>query len=142
MAVAELDVVAGWVAQATVVAHRIRLFPRGPDQAARILCFLGDPVHFRVAVDGEAEVTVVIAGQVTRRAAWHDDEDEAVLLARLGHPDDPRALAFALVDDAHAAEVFVERDTGVQVGNVQGQVSQVRSHGMPPSVPGRIGQAV
>ena len=90
----------------------------------------GDTIDLCAAAQGEAEVAVVIGGQVPVLAAGHDHEDELVLLARLGHPDDACAFAGALVDHLHAAETLIEGDAGVEIGDVQGQMGQGRAHGV------------
>ena len=123
LAVAELHVVARRVAQAR--SNR-------PDGARRAAPRPGSRQPRRGAPDrlprrgwrGEAEMTVIVAGQVARLAAGHDDEDEALFLAGFGHPDDLRAFAGAPVDHPHAAEGFVEGDAGVEVGDVQRQVGE------------------
>src|SRR5690606_30156540 len=128
LAVAEFHVVAGRVAQATVIAHRVGLIAWRPDQATLALGQCSDTVDLLAAAQGKTEVTVVVGRQVAILTARHDDEDELVLLARFGHPDNTRALAWALVDHLHAAESRVESDTGIEIGDVQGQMSQGRAH--------------
>ena len=73
-------------------------------------------------------MAVIVGGQLARLTAGHDDEDELMLLARLGHPDNARALAGALVNHAHGAVALVEIDAGVQIGHVQSQVGEGRAH--------------
>ncbi len=67
-------------------------------------------------------MTVVVLGQRPIRPARHDDEDECPLLPWLGHPDDARTFPGAFVEYPHAAEVRIELDAGVQVGNMQGEM--------------------
>lgn len=118
LAIAELDIIARRITQPAVIADRVGLVARGPDQAARGLGLGGNGIDLLAAGHGEAEVAVVIGRQLTVLPAGHDHEDEFVFLAGLGHPDNPRALAGALVNHRHGAELAVEGHAGIQVGDV------------------------
>lgn len=132
LAIAELDIVTGWVTESAVIADRVGLVTRGPDQATRSLSLGGNGIDLLAAGHGEAEVAVVIVRQLAILPAGHDHKDKFVLLAGFGHPDNPRALAGALVNHRHAAELAVEGHTGIQIGDVQRQVGEGRTHKAAP----------
>ena len=132
LAIAELDIISCWISQPAVIADRVGLLTRGPDQAARGLGLGGYGIDLLATGHGEAEVAVVIGRQPTVLSAGHDHKDKFVFLAGFGHPDNPRALAGALVNHRHATELAVEGHTGIQIGNVQRQVGEGRTHGAAP----------
>ncbi len=132
LAVAELDIITCWITQPAVIADRVGLVTRSPDQTTRGLGLGGYGIDLLAAGHGKAEMAVIIGRQLPVLSAGHDHEDKFVLLAGFGHPDNPRTLAGALVNHRHGAELAVEGHAGVQVGDVQGQVGEGRAHGAAP----------
>ncbi len=101
------------IADAAVIANRVRLVALRPEQASGGFGLGDHRVDLVTALQGKAEVAVIARRQSARLATGHDDEYEVALTAWLGHPHDLRALARTPVDDPHAAEVSVEVDAGL-----------------------------
>src|SRR5215470_14651984 len=130
LAVAELDEVAVGIAHAAVVADRKGFLARGPDEAAGGGGLGRHGVDRGAAVEREAEVAVVALALLAAGATRDHHDDEVVLLARLGQPDDAVAVlrVAALMHGLHAAERAVEGDAGVEVAHVQRDVGEGRLH--------------
>src|SRR5262249_7211128 len=131
LAVAELDEVAVGIAHAAIVADRKGFLARRPDQATGRggLCRHG--VDGGPAFQGESEVAVVALALLAAGAAGDHHDDEVVLLAGLGQPDDAMRVlrVAALVHDPHAAELTIEGNAGTEIANVQRDMGEGRRHG-------------
>src|SRR5690606_13649521 len=79
LAIAELHVVSGRIPYAAVVADREWIVPGRPDQAAGLAGAFGNGIHGLATGQGEAQMAVVVLGQVAVGSAGHHDNDELLL---------------------------------------------------------------
>src|SRR5690606_4147209 len=98
------------------------------DQTTGLLSLASDLINLQAAVYGEAEMAVIVCSKMAINPAGHDHEDELMFFPRLGHPYDLRTFARSLMDHPHTAELLIEVDAGLQVGNMQGDMGQARAH--------------
>src|SRR5207244_2893515 len=129
LAIAELDHVAIWGTNATVIAHRIRFLTWFPDQIPSHPRFVSNSIHCCPAVERKAQVAIVRGRLLSAVPAWHHHKNEFLFPPRFRQPYYTSTVSHALVHDLHATVVAVKRNGGIQVADVQSQMCQNRAHG-------------
>lgn len=83
---------------------------------------LGDCVDGFAALKSKPEMAEITGRLNVAHAAAEENDDEFRLAARLSEPNHLVAVMLAVMADMHAAKVLVERDAGVQILAMQGDM--------------------
>jgi hypothetical protein len=74
------------------------------------------------AVKREPDMRIVIWLPDVAGPLRHYHDHESHVIASVRHPDDAGPFGRSFMDDAQSTKRLIKLDTGVQVGNVQGNV--------------------